>query len=143
VLHGADFDLKTWCIDIFHDLAGSGTFTISSAPSSNGTIPPPNALDGTTIGETGALAAWGNAHIGDSYDVSSGTQIAIWRTEYEDGGYTFTGSAGAKAMADSLLAMTLSPVPNRVELVGGLAGLASARRRRRQGRTSPATASRA
>ena len=50
----------TWCIDIFHFLAGSGTDTEYTLPSNNGTpVPPGVALDATTIGEIGALADYG------------------------------------------------------------------------------------
>ncbi len=101
--------LATWCVDIFHFLSGSGTYTIGGVPSGNGTPAPTGApLSNAVLGEIGALVNYGNAHIGDTYDVSSGTQIAIWRAEYGSS-YTFVGSAAAMSTADSLLAMSLPP----------------------------------
>jgi hypothetical protein len=105
--------LDTWCIDVGDWLAGSGTFTIGGwAPSDNGTAPPnpaSAALTHSQIGEIGALIQYGKLHLYDSYDTSSGIQIAIWETEYSTLGYTFSGSSGADAVAADLLGMSLTP----------------------------------
>jgi hypothetical protein len=74
-----------------------------------------SALTSTQIGEIGALADYGNAHIGDNFNVSSGVQIAIWETEYGLSD-SFVGSAGANAEAAAVLAMTLTPDPNWAQL---------------------------
>jgi hypothetical protein len=160
VLHGSNGDLPTWCIDIFHFLQGSGTYSLGGPPSNNGSQPPAPAsaaLSAAQTGLIGALVLYGNTHLGDSYDVSSGTQIAIWQTEYGALGYSFNGSAGANAMAALLLGLPLAPYtgwnmlsstdgqglvnsqglatlvaePTSVMLLGGaLAGFAVIRRRR-------------
>jgi hypothetical protein len=103
----------TWCIDIFHFLAGSGTDTEYTLPSNNGTpVPPGVALDATTIGEIGALADYGNAHINDSFDVSSATQLAIWMIEYAGKGETFTvADAATNALAATLVADAIAAGP--------------------------------
>jgi len=115
VLQGGSGDLLTWCIDIFDFLQGSGAYTFGNTPSNDGSqppAPPSAALTNAQIGEIGALILYGNAHLGDNYDVSSGTQIAIWETEYGSLGYTFNGSAGANAEAATLLGLTLTPYYN-------------------------------
>ena len=119
ILHGtgpsAGVNILAWCIDVLHWLQGSGTYTFNSSPSNNGTNPPTPAaaaLSTVTIGQIGALIAYGNAHINDSYDISSGTQIAIWTTEYAGLGYSFLGSPGANATASALLALLPSLTPD-------------------------------
>ena len=132
VLYGsgpnAGQDLLTWCIDIFHWLAHSGTYIYNQQPSNNGSSPPDPPASGLllgTINRIGALIAYGNAHINDSYDVSSGTQIAIWETEYSGLGYTFSGGAGAEAVAASLLVMDLPANPYWAGLTQTSQGLAT------------------
>lgn len=112
VLQSSDGTLPTWCIDIFDYLANSGSYNFSNTPSNNGTeppAPPSAALTNAQIGEIGALIVYGDSHLNDSFDVSSGTQIAIWETEDGGLGYSFNGSAGADAVAASLLASPLTP----------------------------------
>jgi hypothetical protein len=113
VLHGSSVDLLTWCIDIFDYLTGSGTYTFGNTPSDNGSqppSPPTAALTNAQIGAIGALVLYGNAHLGDNYDVSSGTQIAIWETEYSALGYSFNGSGSVEAAF--LLGLPLAPYYN-------------------------------
>ena len=105
-------EYETWCIDIFHFLAGSGTDTEYTPPSNNGTpVPPGVALDATTIGEIGALADYGNAHINDSFNVSSATQLAIWMIEYAGSGETFHVNAATDALAAILVADAIAAGP--------------------------------
>ncbi len=124
VLMDGSNSYPTWCIDIYHTLLGSDTSTYTEYPTSSNTpgnmgvpVPPGpgTALTATQIGEIGALADYGNAHIGDNFNVSSGVQIAIWETEYSPSD-TFVGSAGANAEAAALLGMTLTPDPNWAQL---------------------------
>jgi len=156
LLHTSAGTLPTWCVDLFDWLAGSGTYTLSNTPSNNGApATPTTALSAAVAGRVGALMAYGNAHIGDSYDISAGTQIAIWETI--NPGYTFTSGAGAMGVAANLFTMPLEPVnyytvltsvngagaannqelitaapePATLGLIGiGLLGLALVRRRR-------------
>jgi hypothetical protein len=124
VLMDGSNSYPTWCIDIYHTLLGSDTSTYTEYPTSSyapgnmGVPVPPGpgtALTATQIGEIGALADYGNAHIGDNFNVSSGVQIAIWETEYGLSD-SFVGSAGANAEAATLLAMTFTPDPNWAQL---------------------------
>ena len=106
--------VPAWCIDIFDTITASGTYALgpSADASNNGTAPPvPSSAALTTamVGEIGALMDYGNAHINDNSNVSSGTQIAIWTTEYAGLGYSFDGSTAANQEATTLLGMTLTP----------------------------------
>jgi len=116
------FDVPAWCIDIFDMLTPTGIYTFgpSADASDNGTAPPVPSSAGlsTQIGEIGALMDYGNAHVNDpgGFDISSGTQLAIYMTEYAGLGYAFAGSSGANAEAAYLLGLTLTPDYNWLAL---------------------------
>ena len=99
--------LRTICIDIFNTLFSSGVFNLVDPATL--VIP---ALTSAQIGEVGALMDYGFAHVGDSFDVSSALQKAVWDTIYDPLGYTFTGSASVNALALSMEAMSLTPDPD-------------------------------
>lgn len=79
--------VDAWCIDVFNDLQGSGTYNIGPSSGAAGSPGVPS-LSPTQLGEIGALVAHGDslvAHPG-SYsgsDVAAAIQIAIWTVEYD------------------------------------------------------------
>jgi hypothetical protein len=85
----AGVDIMAWCLDIFTDLRGSGTYSVGSLTTagSGGANP---SLTMTQIGEIGALMVNGSALIHSAYDVSAATQLAIWQVEY-GAAFTFQG----------------------------------------------------
>jgi hypothetical protein len=93
VLHGAGTDagglLPVWCLDIFHTLAGSGTYNISplTTAGSGGSNPP---LTTTQISQIGSLMINGGALIPSNANASAATQLAIWIIEYGAQNFIFS-----------------------------------------------------
>ena len=75
--------LDTWCIDIQHDLQGSGTYTFGYAT--------PVTLTAAQASEIGGLIAFGDNNLYKSVDgqsasdTSAAVQQAIWTIEYGSG----------------------------------------------------------
>jgi hypothetical protein len=86
--------LKTWCIDAFDELQGSGTYSIISPPFNNhGGQSGSPVIGSTALSEIASLVHYGDTNIGTSY-VSPAVQLAIWDVEYSGLGYTFTSTDG-------------------------------------------------
>jgi len=87
--------LPTWCIDVFYDLQGQGTYSIVAPPLNNmggdfnGTVIP-----STTLAKIASLVRYGNANVNVG-GTSPAVQLAIWDVEYAGYGYTFTSTNGA------------------------------------------------
>lgn len=100
---------QSWCIDVTHDLLGAGTWNVINAVDNagmsnidngggNGTL-----LSWQTLGEMGALAAYGNLHINDNADISSAVQLAIWSVEYGNAITVTSASPSVQALAATLV----------------------------------------
>ncbi len=79
--------IATWCIDILHQLNGSGQFT-------TGTF-----LSGALGDKVNALLTHVIPILGTSYDSSSALQVAIWRVEYGPK-LAVAAPAGVSTLAD-------------------------------------------
>jgi len=99
----------SWCIDVTHDLLGSGTWNVVNAVNNagmsnidngggNGTL-----LSWQTLGEMGALATYGNLHINDNPYISSAIQLAIWSVEYGNTITITSASPTVQALAATLV----------------------------------------
>jgi hypothetical protein len=102
----------SWCIDVTHDLYGSGVWNVTQASEDtstglsnidngggNGTL-----LTWDTLGELGALANYGNQNLDSNPYVSSAVQLAMWDLEYGNAIATTSASAEVQALAANLLA---------------------------------------
>lgn len=102
----AGITIMAWCLDVYTYLTGdgyggSGPFTYNISPLTNATsaigfgtsdATPASeigTLTSSQIAKIGGLIAYGNANIAQQ-NVSAGTQLAIWETEY-GGNFQFTG----------------------------------------------------
>jgi hypothetical protein len=61
-------DLSVWCVDLFDNLASSGSFTTRT----------PYAFDNATYGKVDALISNGTPLLGGNNNASAALQIAIW-----------------------------------------------------------------
>ena len=118
----AGLTIMAWCLDVYTYLLGDGyggpppfTYNISQLTPATSAIgfgtsdTPPSSEIGTLtasqIGEIGGLIAYGNANI-SAPNVSAGTQLAIWETEYGTTNFQFSGvssdtiTQAANEMAD-------------------------------------------
>jgi hypothetical protein len=106
-----------WCIDVFDDLQGAGTYNVGPSSGAAGSPGVPS-LSSTQLGEIGALVAHGDslvAHPGSysSNEVAAAIQIAIWTVEYDPNfGYNTLGSPvdAAPPNPSGLVAYYLSQV---------------------------------
>ncbi len=79
--------IDAWCMDVYDDLAGSGTFAVNPFSDSTvaGGLPGvPTTLTHEQIGEMGALVLHGDSIVGGggTADQSAAIQVAIWTVEY-------------------------------------------------------------
>ena len=106
---GSDLVATTWCIDVTHDLQPSGQWKVIDAVNTagmsnidngggNGTL-----LSWETLGEIGALAAYGNANLGSDPNLSSAIQLAIWDVEYGSAISTLSSNPDVQALAAALV----------------------------------------
>lgn len=106
--------IAAWCLDMFHTVQGSASYDkvpVSTAPisSGGGTSNPPlstTGLSSTQIGQIGGLMSYGNANANNNVTVggigvslSSATQVAIWRVEYNASSNVLTLAADATDQA--------------------------------------------
>jgi hypothetical protein len=89
--------LATWCLDVFDDLQGSGTYTVvTSGFTDDGGRPGSPAIASATMEDIGSLIQWGDSHLNANIPhfgtglVSAAVQLAIWTIEYSGTGATFT-----------------------------------------------------
>ena len=82
--------LEAWCLDIYHYLQSSSTYTTFplTTAGTGGSNP---TLSTTQIWQIGSLMVNGGALIGSNALASAATQLAIWITEYGAGTFTYTG----------------------------------------------------
>jgi hypothetical protein len=76
--------LDAWCVDLFHDLAGSAIFNIVPLTTAGSGAPNPS-LTAAQINEMGTLMLRGAADTpGDAFGANTSTafQLAIWGTEF-------------------------------------------------------------
>jgi hypothetical protein len=103
--------LATWCIDIFDDLATSGTYNIINLPPAtddggNGGNGNP-VLNTTTLNEIGVLVHLGDtllATAGHSDYISSAIQLAIWTVEYPTSAFPNIAFMSTNSNVESLVA---------------------------------------
>jgi hypothetical protein len=100
-------NLPAWCIDIYDNLQGSGTYTIST-----GKYP----MSDDTLGKIGGLMAYAEHHYLTDPLVLPGTQVAIWMLEYPDLTFWNESRPGTVDEARALLAMDLPPIYGMQEL---------------------------
>jgi hypothetical protein len=109
--NGSTLVAQAWCIDITHHLLASGVFNVI-LPVNNGGVSNIRTDGGSgtggfiswnTLGEMGALEAFGQQHIG-SHDVASAVQLALWMLEYGSGISIASHSASVQALALQLFA---------------------------------------
>jgi hypothetical protein len=93
--------LATWCLDVFDDLQGSGSYNIiSSGFTDDGSRPGSPAIASSTMEDIGSLIHWGDSHLNANIPhfgtglVSAAVQLAIWTIEY-------SGTPGAKFTSDN------------------------------------------
>jgi hypothetical protein len=100
---------KSWCIDVSHDLLGSGVWNVIGVVNNAGMSNVDNGggngtlLSWQTLGEMGALAAYGNLHINDNANISSAIQLAIWSVEYGSAITVTSASPSVQALANTLI----------------------------------------
>jgi hypothetical protein len=80
--------LATWCLDIFHDLTTSDTYSIATNTiittgfTNNGGYSGGTILSPSQLSEIGALVHWGDTNLSADPSVNSpATQLAIWTIE--------------------------------------------------------------
>jgi hypothetical protein len=108
---GGNVVATTYCIDVTHDLYGSGEWNVTNAVDSNGVSNIDNAggsgtgtlLSWSTLGELGALAEYGNTNLGSNPNLSAATQLAIWDVEYGSAITTTSASADVQKLAAALV----------------------------------------
>jgi len=106
---GGSLVATTWCIDVTHDLQGGGQWNVVNAVNNNGMSNIDNGggngtlLSWQTLGEIGALAAYGNLNIGSDTNLSSAVQLAIWDVEYGVAISTTSSSSAVQALAAALI----------------------------------------
>jgi hypothetical protein len=84
--------LPTWCLDVFYDLQGSGTFTLISPPfNDNGGDSSGTQISPATLAQIASLVRYGDQNV--SVGVTSpAVQLAIWDVEYASFGYKFVSA---------------------------------------------------
>jgi len=106
VLHNTVYgDVGAWCIDLWDDLQGNGTYTVHTGT---------NLVSPATLGQIGALMAYAEKH--PTGLVLPATQIAIWMLVYPDLVFWNETRDGTVAEANALLALDLTPVYGMQEL---------------------------
>jgi hypothetical protein len=101
----------TFCIDVTHDLFGSGQWNVTDAVDNNGVSNIDNAgggaggvlLSWSTLGEIGALAKYGELNLTSNPNLSAAVQLAIWDVEYGSTITTASASATVQALASTLV----------------------------------------
>ena len=100
-LNGKNGVLATWCLDVFDDLQGSGSYNIvSSGFTDDGGRPGSTPIAASTMEDIGSLIHWGDNHLDANIHhlgsglVSAAVQLAIWTIEY-------SGTPGAKFTSDN------------------------------------------
>ncbi|MBL8588037.1 MAG: PEP-CTERM sorting domain-containing protein [Methylobacteriaceae bacterium] len=154
-------DVLAWCVDIYHTLRNSGTYSFGPLVNDSAT-PTPHALSAATIGKIGALVNHGDdliaaaSTLAQKRDIGAAIQLAIWKTEYSGLSYTASGAvtglvntylgniaSGAWAPDSSIRALTFQgngqtlvtgvPEPSTwAMMLIGFLGLAMATSRRRK-----------
>jgi len=96
--------LPTWCLDVYYDLQGSGTFSIIPPPFNNaGGDSSGGAISPDALAKIASLVHYGDQNASVGY-TSSAVQLAIWDVEYAGLGYTFdSASADVNSFANSLV----------------------------------------
>ncbi len=82
--------IRTWCVDVAHYLAGSGSFTTGGM------------LDSAVSSKVNALLTHVVPTLGEDFNKSSALQVAIWRAEYGSG-LTVSAPEGVSRLADNYL----------------------------------------
>lgn len=108
---GGNLVATTYCIDVTHDLYGSGQWNVTNAVDNNGISNIDNAgggaggtlLSWSMLGELGALAEYGNTNLGSNPNLSAAVQLAIWDVEYGSAITTTSASATVQALAKDLV----------------------------------------
>jgi hypothetical protein len=106
---GGNLVAATWCVDVTHDLFGSGQWNVVNAVNNGGMSNIDNGggtgqlLSWQTLGEMGALAAYGNMNIGSDPNLSSAIQLAIWDVEYGAAISTTSSNPTVQALAAALV----------------------------------------
>ena len=97
---GAGFPstVLAWCVDIYHALSRSGTFTVETPQPPLPTLTgAQNLLIGGLMLEGNALLAGSNTtfngHTYTKNDISAATQVAIWSVEYSNLTYSITSNS--------------------------------------------------
>jgi hypothetical protein len=89
--------VDAWCVDLFHDLQGSGVYTVGRLTNDSYVPAPPNTLTPTQIGEIGALVGRGPGLVAaagaSGSDAAAGVQLAIWAIEYPSFTYSMPTAA--------------------------------------------------
>ena len=98
--------LATWCIDIFDDLASSGTYNVITPPftddgGNNGNGNP--VINATILNEIGLLVHYGDTNISTPY-VSSAIQLAIWTVEYPTSAFPNIAFMSTNSNVEALVA---------------------------------------
>jgi hypothetical protein len=99
----------TYCIDVTHDLGGSGQWNVTDAVDTKGISNIDNAggqgtaLSWSTLGELGALADYGVTNLNSNSNLSAAVQLAIWDVEYGSAITTTSDSANVQALAKALV----------------------------------------
>jgi hypothetical protein len=106
---GGNLVATTWCVDVTHDLYGSGQWNVTNAVNNGGMSNVDNGggtgqlLSWQTLGEMGALAAYGNLNINSDPNLSSAIQLAIWDVEYGNAISTVSSNPAVQALVAALV----------------------------------------
>lgn len=109
--NGGNLVATTYCIDVQHDLLGSGQWNVTDAVDTAGVSNIDNAgggpggtlLSWSTLGELGALEEYGETNLGSNANVSAAVQLAMWDVEYGSAITTTSASSAVQALASTLV----------------------------------------